>query len=163
MAMSQANIPTLYEWAGGAEAFERLIKTFYRLTLRDDILRPYFEHMSEKHQHYVALWIAEVFGGPKEYSKIYGAMKAHPHVIQTHLDVGITEEARARWVRLIQQAADVEHFPTDPEFRSAFVAYFEWGSRMNQVFLSGAPVPNESPMPTWGWGERKPYIPPHDE
>jgi truncated hemoglobin YjbI len=152
-------VPTLYTWMGGAEALERLVMTFYDLTLKDELLRPFFEHMSTQHKHYVALWLGEVFGGPKEYSEVRGAMKAHPYMIRKHLELAITEEQRVRWIQLMQQAADIEKFPSDPEFRAAFVAYFEWGTRMNQVFHA-EPAPRESPMPTWGWGERKPYIPP---
>lgn len=155
--MADAKIPTLYEWAGGSEVFERLVKTFYELTLKDELLRPFFEHMSDRHKHYVALWLIEVFGGPKEYSQLYGAMQGHAHMIRKHLDLNITEEARVRWIQLMQQAADIEKLPNDPEFRSAFVAYFEWGTRMQQVFLSGVAVPDASPVPTWGWGERTPY------
>lgn len=154
---TQKKIPTLYEWAGGAKAIESWIMTFYDLTLKDDILRPFFEHMSKEHKHYVALWIGEVFGGPKEYSKIHGAMKGHHRMIKTHLQYDIPEPARVRWIQLISQAADIEKLPNDPEFRSAIMAYFEWGTRMNQVFQQ-FPIPDKSPMPTWGWGERKPYI-----
>jgi hemoglobin len=80
-------------------------------------------------------------------------------MIRQHLDLHFSEEARSRWIQLILKAADIEIFPTDPEFRSAMVAYFEWGTPMNQVFLDGTPVPEKSRMPLWGWGERKPYIP----
>jgi hypothetical protein len=59
----------------------------------------------------------------------------------------------------MQQAADIDEFSRDPEFRSAVVAYFYWGTRMNQVFLDATPTPDDSPVPSWGWGERKPYIP----
>ncbi|HVQ44335.1 MAG TPA: group II truncated hemoglobin [Candidatus Saccharimonadia bacterium] len=158
--MADRHIPTLYEWAGGSEAFERLVTTFYDLTLQDELLRPFFEHMSAKHKHYVALWLIEVFGGPKVYSEVYGALKGHPHMIRRHLELTIPEAARVRWIQLMQRAADIEKLPNDAEFRSAFVAYFEWGTRMNQVFANGAPVPDESPVPSWGWGERTPYIPP---
>jgi hemoglobin len=151
------NIPTLYEWAGGSAAIERWVSAFYELTLQDDILRPFFEHMSPEHRHYVALWIGEVFGGPKEYSEIHGKMKGHGRMIKAHLQYPIPEPARMRWIQLMSQAADIEKIPDDPEFRSAVMAYFEWGTRMQQVFMVN-PVPDESPMPTWGWGERKPFI-----
>lgn len=156
--MTNQKVPTLYEWAGGSEAFERLVFTFYDLTLKDDLLRPFFEHMSDQHKLYVAYWLIEVFGGPEKYSEVHGKMKGHPRMIHAHLKLTITEPARVRWIQLMQQAADIEHFPSDPEFRSAFVAYFEWGTRMQQVFLSGVPVPENSPVPKWGWGERKPYV-----
>ena len=132
------------------------MKTFYGLTLQDELLKPFFEQMSENHRHHVALWLIEVFGGPATYSEIYGAAKGHAHMIRQHLRLNISDEARVRWIRLMQQAADIEKLPNDPEFRSALVAYFEWGTRMNQVFLEGVPVPGDSPVPSWGWGERQP-------
>jgi hemoglobin len=159
MTEASKSTPTLYEWAGGSEALERLVRTFYKLTLQDELLKPFFEHMPEEHRHHVALWLVEIFGGPEEYSKIYGQTKGHAHMIRQHLNVHITEEARMRWIQLMLQATDIEKLPDDPEFRSALVAYFEWGTRMNQVFLNGTPVPENSPVPTWGWGEREPYIP----
>jgi hemoglobin len=152
--------PTLYEWVGGSEALERLITTFYNLTLQDPLLKPFFEHMPKEHRHHVALWFGEVFGGPKAYSELYGEQTAHPHMIKQHTTLHITELQRKRWAELMLQAADIEKLPADPEFRAAFIAYIEWGTRMAAMFSNGAPVPGASPMPTWGWGERPPYIPP---
>jgi hypothetical protein len=41
----------------------------------------------------------------------------------------------------------------DPEFRSAFVAYLEWGSRLAVINSQpGVPDPPRAPMPKWGWG-----------
>ena len=94
----EENIPTLFEWAGGAEAMDRWVNAFYDLTLKDDILRPYFEHMSPEHRHYVALWIGEVFGGPKGYSQIHGEMKGHRRMIIAHQQYDIPEPARIRWI-----------------------------------------------------------------
>ena len=38
-----ARLPTVYEWAGGSEAFERLTEVFYREhVLDDEILGPVF-------------------------------------------------------------------------------------------------------------------------
>jgi len=45
--------------------------------------------------------------------------------------------------------------PSDPEFRSAFVAYLEWGTRLalaNAMLPSGTELDRATPMPTWGWG-----------
>ena len=56
--------PTLYEWAGGQEAFDRLTEAFYTRVRADDVLAPVFAHMPDDHPHHVALWFAEVFGGP---------------------------------------------------------------------------------------------------
>ena len=59
-----ASTPSLYEWAGGSEAFERLTERFYEKVRADDLLEPVFRGMDAHHPQYVAMWLAEVFGGP---------------------------------------------------------------------------------------------------
>ena len=54
--------PTLYEWAGGQEALDRLTEAFYTRVRADEVLAPVFAHMPDDHPHHVALWFAEVFG-----------------------------------------------------------------------------------------------------
>ena len=62
------------------------------------------------------------------------------------------------------KSADEAGFPTDPEFRSAFAAYFEWGTHIALIMSQpGTEVPDNSPMPKWGWGEVKPFISAPDE
>src|SRR5204863_162573 len=56
--------PTLYEWAGGMPAIERLMDSFYRKVRQDAVLGPLFAHMSEDHPRHVAHFIAEVLGVP---------------------------------------------------------------------------------------------------
>src|SRR3989440_6135571 len=52
----------------------------------------------------------------------------------------------------------------DPEFRSAFIAYIEWGTRLAvQNSQADAEPPREAPMPRWGWGEAPPYQPRSEE
>ena len=50
--------------------------------------------------------------------------------------------------------------PEDPEFRSALVAYLEWGTR---IALGNsqpdAAVTEHASVPKWGWGEAPPYRP----
>ncbi|MDG4857798.1 antibiotic biosynthesis monooxygenase [Streptomyces sp. T-3] len=150
-----SSVPSLYDWAGGAEALDRLSDTFYSLVLKDDLLAPLFEGLPHEHAHHVALWLGEVFGGPATYSDEHGG---HAHMVGKHLGKGITEPQRRRWVNLIQDAADEAGLPTDAEFRSAFLAYIEWGTRL-AVYFSGpdASRPTEQPVPHWDWGSMKPY------
>jgi hemoglobin len=137
------------------EAFERLTEAFYRRVRADELLRELFANMPEEHPHRVAIWLAEVFGGPSAYSDEHGG---YPHMLSRHLGMGITEEQRARWVQLIGLAADDAGLPADPEFRSAFAAYFEWGTRIAlENSQPGADPPPEAPVPRWGWGEAPPY------
>ena len=153
------SIPTLYEWAGGMQAFERLTEVFYKKVLSDALLEPVFRHMSPAHQVHVAHFIAEVFGGPRLYSKEDGN---HFKMIQKHLFKHLTEHHRKRWVQLLIESADEIRLPDDPEFRSAFVAYIEWGTRI-AVINSNVEVLEmnpEEPMPKWGWGvPGKPFTP----
>src|SRR5260370_7573044 len=64
----------------------------------------------------------------------------------------ITPEQRARWATNMLQSAEDAGLPSDAEFRAAFVAYIEWGSRIASE-NSGAdarPPPN-MPVPKWWW------------
>jgi len=146
--------PTLFEHAGGAEAFDRLTEAFYAKVRRDDLLEPLFRDMPPEHPKHVAAWLAEVFGGPPRYTEELGG---YPHMVGRHRDLAITEQQRRRWVNLICDAADDAGLPGDPEFRSAFVAYIEWGTRLaEQNSRPGAHPPQEAPVPRWGWGEAPP-------
>ncbi|WP_043679865.1 group II truncated hemoglobin [Streptomyces xylophagus] len=148
-------VPTLYDWAGGAEAFSRLTDVFYGKVLKDDLLAPLFADLAPEHAGHVALWLAEVFGGPAAYSETQGG---HGHMVAKHFGKHITEPQRRRWVNLVQDAADDAGLPTDAEFRSAFVAYVEWGTRL-AVYFSGpdAQPPADQPVPQWSWGSMPPY------
>ncbi|MEV6173214.1 antibiotic biosynthesis monooxygenase [Streptomyces sp. NPDC051954] len=150
-----ASVPTLYAWAGGAEALSRLTDAFYDRVLKDDLLAPVFAGLAPEHAEHVALWLGEVFGGPSAYSETQGG---HGHMVAKHIGRNITEPQRRRWVNLIQDAADEAGLPTDAEFRSAFLAYVEWGTRL-AVYFSGpdATPPAEQPVPKWGWGAALPY------
>ncbi|WP_106585799.1 group II truncated hemoglobin [Murinocardiopsis flavida] len=146
--------PNLYEWAGGAEAWERLTEAFYREVHRDDLLEPLFRHMDAHHPHYVALWLAEVFGGPEHYTEERGGFQ---RMADRHLGKGITEQQRRRWISLLMDAADEVGLPADPEFRSAFTGYIEWGTRLAVAnSRPGAGAAGWAPVPKWGWGVAPP-------
>jgi truncated hemoglobin YjbI len=149
-------IPSLYEWAGGAEAFERLTETFYAKVTADDLVGPLFAHMDPAHPKFVAMWLAEVFGGPSRYTDERGG---YPHMLAHHLGKAITEPQRRRWVNLLADAADEAGLPGDPEFRAAFMGYVEWGTRLAVANSQpGATPPSEAPVPHWGWGVAPPYL-----
>jgi truncated hemoglobin YjbI len=142
--------PTVYEWCGGLPALTRMTRLFYEKHVPEDpLLAPLFANMSADHPQRVAAWLGEVFGGPKAYSGTYGG---YPRMISQHLGKEITEEKRARWVARLQQSAVEAGMPNDPEFRSTFGSYIEWGSRLalenSQV---GAKPPEQMPMPHWDW------------
>jgi len=152
--MSDAT-PTLYEWMGGIDALRRLTQVFYDAVERDETLAPVFAHMGAEHREHVAIWLGEVFGGPDTYSQQLGG---YPAMLRHHIGLNLTEEQRSRWAHLIAASADPAGLPNDPEFRSAFVAYVEWGTRIALAnSAAGAEPMPEAPVPKWGWGEAPPY------
>lgn len=151
-------IPTLYEWCGGIEALRRLTKVFYSRVPDDPLLAPIFAHMDPNHAEHVADFVAEVLGGPSTYSETRGG---HPHMVRKHLMRHLTETQRRRWMEVMLECADEAELPTDPEFRSAFVAYLEWGTRLAVInSQDGAQADDSAPMPKWTWGAPGgPYMP----
>jgi len=143
-------VPTLYEWCGGEEAIVRLMETFYARVPKDEMLAPIFANMDPDHAKHVAAFIAEVLGGPATYSEKHGG---HPHMVRKHLLKHLTEIQRKRWMNLLLECADEVGLPSDPEFRSAFVGYIEWGSRLAIInSQDGAAADDSAQMPKWTWG-----------
>ena len=144
-------VPTLYEWCGGYAPHCTASPTSStsgcsttRCSSRSS------GNMSPDHRDHVARWLGEVFGGPADYTDQLGG---YPHMLSHHLGLAITEEQRARWAQLIAQSADEAGLPDDPEFRSAFVAYVEWGTRHRQGQLRAGRRPAHGlPDPALGLG-----------
>lgn len=158
--MEMKNIPTLYQWAGDMQTFEKLFQLFYDKVLEDDLLGEVFRNMSPDHRRHVAHFVAEVFGGEKLYTTEDGG--SHAKMIGKHIGKMLDEQKRQRWMQLLLQTADEVGLKNDPEFRSAFVGYLEWGTRIAVINsqLTVNPMVKEEPMPKWGWGETGgPYIP----
>jgi CDGSH-type Zn-finger protein/truncated hemoglobin YjbI len=147
--------PTMFEWCGGLPALTRMTQMFYeKLVPEDPLLAPLFANMSPDHPQRVAKWLGEVFGGPACYSGEYGG---YPRMISQHMGKGLTEGQRARWVALLSRAVQEAGLPSDPEFRSAFSSYIEWGSRIAlENSQPGAKPPANMPMPRWDWGTAGP-------
>jgi hemoglobin len=154
--MANSNPPSLYEWAGGQVALQQLTEIFYRKVKADPLLQPVFAQMDARHPQHVAQFIGEVFGGPRLYSEQRGG---HAHMIGQHLERHLSEPMRRQWINLLLDAADEAGLPADPEFRSSFLSYIEWGTRLAVINSQpGAKVEGQQPMPMWGWGETKgPY------
>ena len=150
--------PTLYEWAGGREAIERMLNAFYDRVERDELISPLFPGgVSKKHRRNVTTWWCEVFGGPAAYTSELGG---YEHMLAAHRDLGITNEQRLRFVTLLSQAAEDAELPDDPEFRSALMAYAEWGTRLALANSQpGAGPAPHAPVPRWGLGEAPPFDP----
>lgn len=135
-----------------------MIDCFYDRVEHDELISPLFpDGVTKEHRDHVAAWWQEVFGGPARYSNDLGG---YAHMVDKHRDLAITAEQRRRFVEVMSVAADDAGLPSDPEFRSALLAYLEWGTRLAfDNSQPGAHVVPEAPVPHWGWGEAPPYQP----
>lgn len=155
----RAEPPSLYEWAGGMSALQRLTERFYEEILSDPdpVLEPLFRHMDPRHPEHVAVWLAETFGGPSVYTEEHGG---YEHMLSQHRGLALTEEQRSNWIGRMLRAADSVALPDDPDFRSTFVAYLEWGTRIASLnsAVDAHPIAH-APLPRWSWGQTLPHVP----
>jgi hemoglobin len=158
MSAESSTPPSVYEWGGRREAFERWLGVFYDLVERDELLGPVFGgHVGQEHRRRATSWWCEVMGGPADYTDHYGG---YEQMLGRHLDLDITGEQRLRFVTLLSRAADDADLPADPEFRAAIMGYAEWGTRLAlHNSRPGAEVARHAPVPRWGWGVAPPYQP----
>src|ERR671911_56796 len=88
MAETRDGPPTLYEWAGGEEAFERLINAFYDRVEGDELLSPLFPGgVRAEHRRNVTAWWCEVFGGSPHYTEELGG---YERMMGKHRGLAIT-------------------------------------------------------------------------
>ncbi|MFC9243611.1 group II truncated hemoglobin [Streptomyces sp. NPDC057136] len=146
---------SLYEAIGGTEALRRLSNTFYQEVLADPLLAPVFADFTRTHIEHVAVWLAEIFDGPADFTAELGG---HQALLRVHLGRNITEPQRLRWMELMAVAVGKE-LPDDEELRARVLEYFDWGTTIaRQVSASpaGEDLGDPGPTPRWGWdGLRK--------
>jgi len=159
MTESDKPTPSLYEWAGGEAAIRRLMDCFFDRVERDDLLGPRFfpDGVHEQHRAHVTTWWSEVVRGPPRYTEGFGGYEG---MLAHHRGLAITSEEGFRFVSLLSLAAEDAGLPDDPEFRSALMAYAEWGSRLAMHNSQpGVEVVEHAPVPSWGSGEAPPFEP----
>ncbi len=142
--------PSLYEFAGGDEAFLALAAATTERCLQDPELNHAFSHgYSPRHNENLAAYWAEVFGGPKRYTESLGG---HSGMLAIHAGHGTPEDWGDRFETCFMQAVDDAGLPDDPEFRQALRDYMHWATReVNTYGPAGASVKPGQPMPHWSW------------
>ncbi|GAA4847493.1 group II truncated hemoglobin [Kitasatospora terrestris] len=141
---------SLYQAIGGADALHRLTEAFYEAVLADEVLAPVFADFTPTHTEHVAVWLAEVFGGPDRFTTELGG---HQRLLRSHLGLRITEEQRLRWMELMGDAVRAE-LPADERLRTRVMEYFDWGTKIAlQVSAdpAGTDLGDPGPTPRWGW------------
>jgi hemoglobin len=147
------NAISIYEYAGGAEAFQRVCERFYSKVKQDPLVSPLFDQFTDKHVRNVAIWLGEVFGGPPLYTDQHGG---HRGVLSKHGGLNISEEQRVRWKALMLDAAS-EVLPAEPKLQERFADYIEWGTQIaKQASQPGFVVGTGGDVPRWDWGPSGP-------
>ncbi|MFG2820212.1 group II truncated hemoglobin [Kitasatospora sp. NPDC048365] len=141
---------SLYQAIGGMDALHRLTEAFYEAVLADKVLAPVFADFTPTHTEHVAVWLAEIFGGPDRFTTELGG---HQRLLRSHLGLRITEEQRLRWMELMGDAVRAE-LPADERLRARVMEYFDWGTKIAlQVSAdpAGTELGDPGPTPRWGW------------
>jgi len=110
---------SIYDQVGGRETFERLVDEFYKGVETDPVLRPLYPPALDQSRERLALFLAQFFGGPDDYSQRRG----HPRLRARHLQFPIGLAERDAWLRHMLAAVDAAGI-REPA-RSHLRAYFQ--------------------------------------
>lgn len=142
--------PSLYEFAGGDDAFLALATAHHARCLADPELNHPFSHPGHpQHIERLAAYWAEVMGGPPRFSQTCGGQS---HMLYLHSSTGAMDDLGWRFVDCFVHAADDAALPADPEFRAALRGYMEWAVGEVLVYAPhGSEVAEDLAMPHWSW------------
>ena len=141
---------SLYEDVGGLDGLRRLSTAFYDRVLADELPAPVFANFTRTHVDHVAVWLAEVFGGPAEFT---GRLGGHQALLRSHLGLAIRDKHRQRWLELMADAIG-EVLPGRPELAAVLMDYFDWGTSIAQDVSRdpiGTDLGEPGPTPRWGY------------
>ncbi len=86
---------TVFEQIGGMKTFEALVDAFYAGVEADPVLRPMYPAQLDDSRRHTALFLAQYFGGPTDYS----AERGHPRLRMRHAPFQIGPDERDRWLK----------------------------------------------------------------
>ena len=147
---------TIYERAGGADAFLALATAHHARCLADPVLEHPFSHgdLDPRHVERLAAYWAEVMGGPPRYSQECSDQSG---LLRMHAGNGDMSDLGRRFVDCFVAAADDAGLPDDAPFRAALRAYMEWAVADVLVYSpEGSVVPDGLPVPRWTWDGLQP-------
>jgi hemoglobin len=146
--------PTLYEFAGGEQAFETFAAALHARCLADPELNHPFSHPGQhpQHVHRLAAYLAETMGGPPAYSRDCGGDQSA--LVLLHSGNGDMSDLGRRFVDCFMLAADDAGWPDEQDFRATLRSYIQ--SQVDEVALShpdDTDIPADLPIPHWSWND----------
>jgi hemoglobin len=142
--------PSIFEFAGGHDAFLALAAAHHRRCLEDpELNHPFSRGVSPHHIDRLAEYWAEVFGGPPRYSESNGGQ---PAMLAIHAGKGAGDDYGERFVGCFMKALDDARWPNDPGLRASLRSYMEWAVReVLACSPAGSQVPSGREVPRWSW------------
>jgi len=140
---------TIYEAAGGRQAFLELAQAWHARCLADPIVGHAFSHgFHPQHSERLAAYWAEALGGPPDFTE---SMGDESNVVRMHSGNGEHQEMDERAEALFALALDDVGL-LDARLRSTLNAYFHWANRtMSSNPKSAEHVPDGLPVARWSW------------
>ena len=141
---------TIYEAAGGRQAFMNLARAWHARCLADAVVSHAFSHgYHPQHSERLAAYWAEALGGPSDYTKSMGDQSS---VVRMHSGNGEHLEMDERAQICFAQALDDAALPDDAHLRTTLKAYFRWATAAMAAYPKSAEdVPAGFPVARWSW------------
>lgn len=104
MSEASGQPASLYEAAGGEEAFTRLVRRFYEEVARDQVLLAAYPTPQDlgPAEENLRLFLMQYWGGPTTYNELRG----HPRLRMRHVRFHIGETERDLWLKHMRTALD---------------------------------------------------------
>jgi hemoglobin len=141
---------SIYEAAGGMQAFIDLAHAWHVRCLADPIVSHAFSYGYHPHhtERLAAYW-AEALGGPSAFTDSMGDEST---VVRMHSANGEHREMDQRGQACFGQALEDAGLPDDPRLRSTLKAYFRWATEAMAAHpASAGDVPVGLALARWSW------------
>lgn len=102
---------SIFDRAGGVEAFHRLVDAFYDRVEQDELLRAQYPEDLGPGKVALGEFLAQYFGG----GDIYSATRGHPRLRMRHARFSITPDVASHWAAHMVDAIEAQEFPDEVE------------------------------------------------
>ena len=143
--------PTVFEAAGGSQAFLDLARAWHERCLEEPVVGHAFSGpgLHPQHVERLAAYWGEALGGPSLYSDTMGD---HTHVLRVHSGHGEHEDMDTRAQRCFALALDDAGLPQDERLRSTLTEWFRSATTDMAAYPRSADdVPSALSVPRWSW------------
>ncbi|MGD0054769.1 MAG: oxidoreductase [Acidimicrobiales bacterium] len=156
--MTQAQRPSVFDYAGGYQAWLNFAGALHERCLADPVLNHPFSHsLDPQHIDHLAHYLGEVFGGPATYTQTCGG---HSAMLRLHAGSEAERDLAPRFVDCFVAAADDAALPDDPEFRQVLRDYITYATgEVDSYSPRGSVVAPNLGFPRWSWDGLEPPRP----